>query len=104
VPVAGGDEQQHCESYHVLYASHAEPASAMNAKRNGNRNEWRDVDLAGRAIRLRPELSKNKTGRVLPLSSELLEVVARAVERRRLDCVSVFHVDGQPIGDVRKAW
>ncbi len=28
--------------------------------------EWRDVDLAGRVIRLRPELSKNKDGRVLP--------------------------------------
>ena len=66
--------------------------------------EWRDVDLPGRVIRLRPELSKNKTGRVLPLSGELLEVIARAADRRRLDCPSVFHVDGQPIGDFRKAW
>src|SRR5262249_42695456 len=29
--------------------------------------EWRDVDMAGRVVRLRPELSKNKAGRVLPL-------------------------------------
>lgn len=66
--------------------------------------EWRDVDLAGRVIRLRPELSKNKTGRVLPLSGELLDVIERAAERRRLDSPHVFHVDGQPIGDFRKAW
>ena len=66
--------------------------------------EWRDVDLAGRVVRLRPELSKNKDGRVLPLSGELLDVIERAAEQRRLDCTHVFHVDGQPIGDVRKAW
>ena len=66
--------------------------------------EWRDVDLSGHVIRLRPELSKNKTGRVLPLAGELLDVIERAAERRRLDCPSVFHVDGQPIGDFRKAW
>ncbi len=29
---------------------------------------WRDVDLAGRVVRLRPEISKNKDGRMLPLS------------------------------------
>ena len=49
-------------------------------------------------------LSKNKTGRVLPLSGELLEVIARAAERRRLDCTRVFHVDGHPIGAFRKSW
>jgi integrase len=66
--------------------------------------EWRDVDLAGRVVRLRPELSKNKDGRVLPLSGELLDLVERAVMARRLDCVHVFHIDGQPIGDFRKPW
>ena len=66
--------------------------------------EWRDVDLAGRVVRLRPELSKNKDGRVLPLSGELLHVIERATERRRLDCPHVFHIDGQQIGDFRKPW
>ena len=66
--------------------------------------EWRDVDLAGRVVRLRPELSKNKDGRVLPLNGELLAVIERAYAVRRLDCANVFHVDGQPIGDFRKAW
>ncbi len=34
--------------------------------------EWRDVDLAGKVVRLRPEISKNKDGRLLPLQGELL--------------------------------
>jgi len=66
--------------------------------------EWRDVDLAGREVRLRPEVSKNKDGRVLPLRGELLELVERAKEARRPDCLFVFHDAGEPIGDFRKAW
>jgi integrase len=66
--------------------------------------EWRDVDMAGKVVRLRPELSKNKKGRVLPLRGELLEIFARARENRRLDCVRVFHDQGEPIGDFRKSW
>jgi len=31
-------------------------------------------------------------------------VIERAAENRRLDCPFVFHVDGKPIGDFRKAW
>jgi integrase len=66
--------------------------------------EWRDVDLAGKSVRLRPEVSKNKDGRVLPLSGELLEIVERAHAKRRLDCPHIFRRDGEPIGDFRKAW
>ncbi len=55
-------------------------------------------------VRLRPELSKNRDGRVLPLRSELLDVIQRAGDRRRPDCPRVFHVDGQPIGDFPKPW
>jgi integrase len=66
--------------------------------------EWRDVDINGSVVRLRPEISKNKDGRVLPLRGELLAVMERAKANRRLDCVSVFHVDGKPLGDFGKAW
>jgi len=66
--------------------------------------EWRDVDLAGRELCLRPEASKNKDGRPLPLRSELLDIIQRAHEKRRPDCPYVFHGDGEPIGDFRKAW
>ena len=58
--------------------------------------EWRDIDLAGKVVHLRPEISKNKDGRLLPLSGELLEIVARAHAKRRLDCPFVFQRDGEP--------
>ncbi len=67
--------------------------------------EWQDVDLADRMIRLRPERSKNRRGRLLALSGELLEVIKRAHARRRLGCPFVFHYnDGLPIGRFSKAW
>ena len=52
--------------------------------------EWRDVDLGGALVRLRPEISKNKDGRLLPLTGELHEVLRRALKNRRLDCPFVF--------------
>ena len=66
--------------------------------------EWRDVDLPGRELCLRPEASKNKDGRPLPLRGELLEIIQRAQEIRRPDYPFVFQDDGKPIGDFRKAW
>jgi integrase len=66
--------------------------------------EWRDVDLAGKVVHLRPEISKNKDGRLLPLSGELFDTMDRARAQRRPDCPFVFHRDGEPIGDFRKAW
>jgi len=66
--------------------------------------EWRDVDFAGRVVRLRPELSKNKDGRVLPLSGDLLDVMQRAAEQRRLDWPHVFHVNGRQLRDFRDSW
>jgi len=66
--------------------------------------EWRDVDFEGKVVRLRPELSKNKDGRVLPLRSELLELIEDAREKRLPQCPFVFHLKAQPIGDFRKAW
>jgi len=66
--------------------------------------EWRDVDLAGKVVRLRPEISKNKDGRLLPLSGELLEIIVKANEQRRPDVPFVFQSNGEPIGSFRKAW
>ncbi len=66
--------------------------------------EWCDVDLAGKVVRLRPEISKNKDGRLLPLSGELFEIIQRAQAKRRPDCPFVLHRDGEPVGDFRKAW
>ena len=66
--------------------------------------EWRDVDLPGKAIRLRAENSKNKRPRFLALTGELFEVIQRAHARRRLNCRLVFHNDGQPVANFRKSW
>ena len=66
--------------------------------------EWRDVDTAGKVIRLRPEVSKNGDGRVLPLHDELLDVIERAREKRLVGCPFVFHRRGKRIGDFRKMW
>jgi integrase len=68
--------------------------------------EWRDVDLAGKVVRLRAENSKNEDSREVPFSlvPELGEIVARARDNRRLDCRFVFHRDGHPLRDFRGSW
>src|SRR5262249_57661137 len=66
--------------------------------------EWRDYDRTEGAIRLRPERSKTKHGRVLPLVGELAAIIARRLDARRLDCPRIFHDQGRPIGDFRKSW
>lgn len=66
--------------------------------------EWKDVNPDRTLITLSPAKSKNKEGRTLPVSGELIEVIERAHAARRLDCRFVFHHDGKPIIDFRKAW
>jgi len=65
---------------------------------------WRDVDLAGGVIRLRPENSKNSQPRLLPLRGELLAIIQRAASTRRLGCPNVFTRFGKPMSRVRNAW
>jgi integrase len=64
--------------------------------------EWRDVDMQARVIRLRPEMSKTSEGRVLALEGPLWDLLKRRWAGR--DFRYVFHRDGLPIGDFRKAW
>jgi len=66
--------------------------------------EWSDVDVEGKVIRLRPEISKNKDGRVLPLMGELFDIIERAQRQQHPGTTRVFHRAGKPIGDFRKAW
>jgi integrase len=68
--------------------------------------EWRDVDLAGQVVRLRPENSKNEDSREVPFSlePELGEIFTRARESRRLNCRFVFRRDGHPLRDFRGSW
>lgn len=66
--------------------------------------EWRDYDRVEAAIRLRPDQSKTKHGRILPVAGEIAEVIARRLAKRRLDCPFIFHRDGVRLGDFRKTW
>jgi integrase len=73
---------------------------------------WPDVDRSAGRIVLRREHSKNGEPRVLPLLGELAALIERrwiAREYETEDGTSalspfVFHRDGQPVGDFRKAW
>lgn len=66
--------------------------------------EWKYVDLNGRVVRLDPQLSKNKKGRVLPLLGESAEIIDRVSTKRLLDCLFVFHRGGRRLKDLRSAW
>ena len=66
--------------------------------------EWRDVDLRGRTLQLRAANAKNKRGKVIPLRADLLALLERRAAERRPDCPHVFHRDGNPLVDFRKAW
>ena len=73
--------------------------------------KWTDVDRDPGAIRLRPEAAKTGRGRTVMLEGDLATLVdrryaARLVERNgRIKFTDlVFHRDGQPVGDFRKAW
>jgi integrase len=61
---------------------------------------WNDVDLTGGVIRLTPRRSKTKTGRVLPISPPLRQVLTRRGRLRIAGDPRVFHRDGVPV----RAW
>jgi integrase len=68
---------------------------------------WADVTLRADdgTIRLRAAHSKNKKGRLVPLTGELLALLQHRRALRRLDCPLVFHRGaGEPLGNFRKVW
>ena len=70
--------------------------------------------MNARAVRLDVGTTKNDKGRLVILDGELLEAIQGQWERRKvaeipgqsptLLCPYVFHRDGKPIRDFRKAW
>jgi integrase len=74
--------------------------------------EWSAVDRDNTRVVLKREHSKNGDPRVIPLVGELREIIER--QRRQWEYKTpngetalsryVFHRDGEPIGDFRKAW
>src|SRR5216684_1119406 len=64
---------------------------------------WADVDLGGGVIRLSPRRSKTRTGRVLPISAPLHQVLTRRLRRRQPRDPRVFGRDGVPVRQWRTA-
>lgn len=73
---------------------------------------WADVDRDGGMIRLRPEHSKNRRGRALAIEGDLTALLERRWQARVVKdklgtqhvVELVFHRQGRPIVDFRKAW
>src|SRR5205809_1316254 len=64
--------------------------------------EWRDIK--GDVIRLRPEIAKNKDGRVIILVGEIANIIARRQAERVESCPYVFHRKGNRIKHYNRAW
>jgi integrase len=71
---------------------------------------WENVDRAAGEVRI--ATSKNGHGRVIPLTGALKDLIERRWQAReyrtpaKVTAISpyVFHQDGAPVGDFRKAW
>lgn len=65
---------------------------------------WDKVNLREAVIRLNPGETKNKKGREIYLTGELLEVIRLRHSQRNLGCPYVFHRDGKRIKNIYKSW
>ena len=84
----------------------------LTGMRRGEIASLRWDDVGGSTIRLRAENAKNGEDRTVPVEGELTEImerrrVARQVRKADLPITLsawIFHRNGEPIGDFRKAW
>ena len=65
---------------------------------------WDCVSFSSKEIRLKPQNSKNREGRILPMTPTLVSLMQRRIEDRIEECPYVFHRRGEFIRDFRKAW
>ncbi len=65
---------------------------------------WSEVDRAGGVVRLSPERSKTRVGRVLPISQAIGAVLERRWTTRRPGDGQVFRRDGVTVRAWRRAW
>ena len=74
---------------------------------------WAQVDVRGCVVRLEPGTTKNDEGRTFPfrahprlgalIVAQMRRTLALQQERGKI-IKHVFHLDGEPLGDFRKAW
>jgi integrase len=99
------------ESQLAVLVSHL-PADLQDFTRFGFLTGWRKgeiaslawSDLDGDTIRLRGENSKSGESRVVPLVGELAKLIERRKAARRMESRFIFHRDGAPVAEFRKAW
>lgn len=68
---------------------------------------WEQVDFKNSQVLITPSTSKNKRARVLPIYGEMREwlLMQRDIRDAKFPgCPLLFHHDGEPIVDFRKAW
>jgi len=63
---------------------------------------WDYLDAEG--LRVPGKFTKNREDRIIALTPELEEIVARRRAARIDGCNLIFHHNGQPIADYRKCW
>jgi integrase len=73
-------------------------------KREGVNADWAWVNMQSKTITLPAKFSKNKEPRELPLMGRLLEIIRDRFAERRLGCPYVFHNEGRPLINFRRAW
>ena len=72
--------------------------------------EWRQVDRKAGEVRLEPDTTKNRAGRVFPFTDALrtlLDALWKEHEAQKdmaAICPYVFHRNGRPIKSLRKSW
>ena len=65
---------------------------------------WSEVDAAGGVVRLAPERSKTRVGRVLPISAPIAAVLVRRRAQRQGRDALVFRRDAVTVRAWRTAW
>jgi len=99
---------QHLPDYLVDFCRFA----YLSGMRKGEIASLRWDDVEGETIRLRAENAKNGEARSVPVDGELAELIERRREARQVRKGNaplllsgwIFHRDGEPVGDFRKAW
>ena len=66
--------------------------------------QWSEVDERGGVVRLSPERSKTRQGRLLPISAPIADVLSRRRALRRAGESRVFNRDHTTVRSWRRAW
>jgi integrase len=72
--------------------------------------EWRNVDWAGRCVRLDPGTTKNGEGQTFPFTVEIEQILTdqlaihEQMKKAKRVVPFVFHRDGKRVKEFRTAW